>query len=326
MDIRELDPADTALLRRSWEIGHAAGDARRPYDFYPAWESFRLGAAGREDLEVRMLGAFADGVLWGVARLEMRLVDNLHAAACFYDVHPDRQRQGIGRALAEASYDLARRRGRRLLVTETYAPVADTSPGLLFAEAMGFTTAIVDDMLVVDLPATEHLWDGLAPANGDYAVRTWRDAVPDELIPGYCRLNELFFTEAPMGELEVEPERWDADRVRTRERHNARTGRHDAYAGAVASDGALVAVTDVAVSEHSPHRGFQSGTLVAPEHRGHRLGLAIKLANHRQVREHYPDCRLLLTGNADVNAAMNAINEVLGYRKVERCIELQRAI
>jgi hypothetical protein len=33
---------------------------------------------------------------------------------------------------------------------------------------------------------------------------------------------------------------------------------------------------------------------------------------------------VLLTGNADVNAPMNAVNEALGYREVERCVELQR--
>ena len=64
---------------------------------------------------------------------------------------------------------------------------------------------------------------------------------------------------------------------------------------------------------HAPHWGFQSGTIVAPEHRGHRLGLAIKLANHRQLRAHFPSCRVLVTGNADVNAPMNAVNEALGF-------------
>ena len=77
---------------------------------------------------------------------------------------------------------------------------------------------------------------------------------------------------------------------------------------------------------HAPHWGFQSGTIVAPEHRGRRLGLAVKVANHRRLREHFPECRVLVTGNADVNAPMNAVNEALGYREVERCLEMQRAI
>ena len=80
------------------------------------------------------------------------------------------------------------------------------------------------------------------------------------------------------------------------------------------------------VNQRAAWRGFQSGTLVSPEHRGHALGLAVKLANHRQIRAMFPDCRVLITGNADVNAAMNKVNDALGYREVERCVEMQKAI
>ena len=59
----------------------------------------------------------------------------------------------------------------------------------------------------------------------------------------------------------------------------------------------MVGLTEVMVNERITVRGFQSGTLVDRNHRGHHLGLAIKLANHRQVRATYPDLRLLLTGN-----------------------------
>lgn len=331
MDIREIDPADTVTLRRHWEVGKAAADGTRPYDVHAPWESFRLARGfRRDDLEVVLLGAFVDGVMWGAAQLELWLLDNTHMARVLCNVHPDRQRQGIGRALVHRAVDLAAVRGRRLLVTETYAPVDDASAGLLFAEAVGFRTALVDGMKVVDLPATEHLWEELeekaALEHSDYRIITWRDGVPDELVPGYCRLSELFNEQAPMGELEVEAEKWDADRVRNRERRNRATGRTDLSAGAVAPDGALVGVTEVGVDVHAPHWGFQSGTIVAPEHRGHRLGLAVKLANHRQLREHFPDCKVLVTGNADVNAPMNAVNEALGYREVERCIEMQRTI
>ena len=331
MDIRVVDPADTGTLRRHWEIGRAADVASRPYDFYRSWESFRLASAfGREDYEVVLLGAFVDGVMWGAARVELPLLDNLQTSHCLYYVHPARQRQGIGRALARATFDLAAGRGRRVMVTETYAPIDEASTGLLFAEALGFTTALVDGMKVVDLPATEHLWESLAekaaPEHTDYRIHTWQDGLPEELVPGYCRLGELFLEQAPMGDLEVEAEKWDVDRVRNRERRNAATGRSDVSAGAVAPDGTLVGMTEVGIDVHAPHWGFQSGTIVAPEHRGHRLGLAVKLANHRQVRERFPHCRVLVTGNADVNAPMNAINDALGYREVERCIEMQRAL
>ena len=88
----------------------------------------------------------------------------------------------------------------------------------------------------------------------------------------------------------------------------------------------MAGFTEIVHSDSAPWRGFQSGTLVSPEHRGHNIGLGIKIANHRQMREHFPECKVLLTGNADVNAPMNVVNDALGYREVERCVEMQRVI
>jgi GNAT superfamily N-acetyltransferase len=331
VDIYEVDPHDEALLRVFWEVGKVADNASRPFDFYGSWEATsQLLTQERDDQETVLLGAFEDGALHGTAQVELSLHDNLHVAhiACY--VHPDRQRQGVGRALVEESYDVARRRGRRTLVSDVYAPMDELSAGMLFARSMGFSQALVDAMKVVDLSATEHLWDDLEartrPRHRDYRIVTWQDRVPQEYVVGYCRLNELFFDEAPMGELDIEPERWDEARVRERDDRNARTGRRVVAAGALAPDGALVGLTEIAYNEHVPTRAFQSGTLVAPEHRGHALGLAMKLANHRQMRAAYPQCTVLMTGNADVNAAMNAVNDQLGYRAVERCFSMQRPL
>lgn len=330
MDIQEIDQRDEAQVRRHWEIGRDA-EAHRPYDFYTPWEqAWRSFTQPRDDVETVLLGAFEDDVMQGSARIDLNLHDNTHMATAAYHTHPDRQRHGIGRGLVESSLDVARSRGRTLLVTEAYAPVGDTSPALLFAESMGFRTAIVDGMKVVDLVETERLWDELeartTPRHQDYRIVTWRDRVPDELVPSYCWLNETFFSEAPMGELDIKPEVWDEDRVRKREDRNAHQRRHDVSAAAVAGDGTMVGFTEVSVSQAAPRRGIQSGTIVSREHRGHALGMAIKLANHRQIREHFPQCRVLLTGNADVNAPMNAVNDALGYREVERCLEMQRPL
>jgi GNAT superfamily N-acetyltransferase len=331
VEIRELDRRDQPLVRRHWEIGKAAEDASRPYDFYVPWETAWLSySEGRDDFEMVMLGAFQDGEMWGAAQVDHPLHDNLHSATLELHVHPDRQRRGIGRALAAAADDVARSRGRRVMMCEAYAPPEEDSPGLLFGRSIGFRPAIEDGMKVVDLHDTEALWPELeartAARHEDYRIITWQRQVPEDYVGDYCRLNELFFDEAPMGDLEVEAEKWDAERVKKREERNIRTGRYEFSAGAVAPDGTLVGLTEVMVNERVTWRGFQSGTLVAPEHRGHALGLGMKLANHRQVRATYPDCRILLTGNADVNASMNAVNDALGYREVERCIEMQKDI
>ena len=331
MDIREIEPRDEVVTWRHWEIGRAADGASRPYDFSIPWPTVRRTyVEGREDADIVLLGAFEGDVMWGAARIDLSTYDNLHMASCAVHTHPERQRRGIGRALAQAALGTARDRGRRMMHTEAFAPVGGTSPGVQFAERMGFRRALEEGMKVVDLPATEDRWDELAAEaarfHDGYRLVTWGDRVPDEHVEAYCRLCEIFMAEAPTGDLDVQAERWDEERLRKRERRNARSGRHQAAAGALAPDGTLIAFTEAAVNEHAAGRGFQSGTLVCPEHRGHRLGIAVKVANHRQIRQRFPDCRLLITGNADVNAPMNAVNEALGYREVERCIEMQRDV
>jgi hypothetical protein len=64
--------------------------------------------------------------------------------------------------------------------------------------------------------------------------------------------------------------------------------------------------------------------MVMPEARGHRLGLAMKLATHRALRAAYPGCAAVATSNADVNDHMNAVNEALGYRVLEQLLEYQK--
>lgn len=95
---------------------------------------------------------------------------------------------------------------------------------------------------------------------------------------------------------------------------------------ALASDGTVVGLTEAMVSTHSAHHGVQGGTLVLQGHRGHRLGMAMKVANQQALRARFPGCQVLLTGNASSNAPMNAVNDRLGFREAERCLEVQREL
>lgn len=95
---------------------------------------------------------------------------------------------------------------------------------------------------------------------------------------------------------------------------------------AVSPAGEIVGMTEAMVSEHATDRAFQGATIVAPGHRGHRLGLRLKAVNQRLLLDRFPGCRTILTGNADVNAAMNAVNERLGFRAVEQIHEMQKRL
>ena len=61
-------------------------------------------------------------------------------------------------------------------------------------------------------------------------------------------------------------------------------------------------------------------------HRGHRLGVAVKVATLRLLQERRPDVTEVLTYNAEVNDHMIAVNELLGFEPVARLGEFQKAL
>ena len=102
---------------------------------------------------------------------------------------------------------------------------------------------------------------------------------------------------------EDEEEEWDEARLAQSYERAAMQG--ITLLSAVAQhveSGHLVAFTDLAVAARRPYEAWQWSTLVLREHRGHRLGLAVKLANLDFLASAHPGARLVITGNAAVNA------------------------
>jgi GNAT superfamily N-acetyltransferase len=152
----------------------------------------------------------------------------------------------------------------------------------------------------------------------------WVDRVPDSDVDDLVALMVAMSTDSPHGDLVTEPEVWDAARYRAKEESAADRGRQ--RIGTAARDdatGRLVGFSDIGVSLVRPEVGYQWDTIVRAEHRGHRLGLLMKAANLRALREHSPATRYVNTWNADSNAPMVAVNEALGYQPVEILEEWQ---
>jgi ribosomal protein S18 acetylase RimI-like enzyme len=95
---------------------------------WPQREAWRLKAVSRSCTWIAARNA--DGALVGIARV----MDDggLHASLWDVIVHPDRRRQGIGRALVAAALDRCRDRSLVALVS---TPAASS-----FFEAMGFVS------------------------------------------------------------------------------------------------------------------------------------------------------------------------------------------
>jgi GNAT superfamily N-acetyltransferase len=121
-------------------------------------------------------------------------------------------------------------------------------------------------------------------------------------------------TDMPLGELALEEEHWDADRLREDTARRRESGRRLVETAARhRPTGRLVGFTQVSVADEEPTLGHQEDTLVLSEHRGHGLGLRLKAANALLLHETMPEVTTIRTWNADDNAPMLAVNERLGY-------------
>ena len=113
--------------------------------------------------------------------------------------------------------------------------------------------------------------------------------------------------------LDTPPERWDAARIRDDERHAREVGRTHLGVAAVTPEGEVAGFTDLSLLPDSP-AVEQWDTIVLAPHRGHGLGMRMKLANLVALADHDPARNRIYTWNADENEHMLAINVALGFR------------
>lgn len=256
----------------------------------------------------------------GAAGLYMPLKDNPRLATIEVVVRPDRRRREIGSALLHVLEKEAAERGRTSLLVGVHGSAPDKpSAGMLFAERHGFTRRITDITRVQRPPfqmerVTEFEREAL-PHAADYKLATWHSRIPDDRIAEYTRLAGRMSMDVPLGDLDYEPELWDEDRVRLAEQRRLRMGRDWWCTVAVAPDGTLAGMTEIGLAVDSDHSAFQGDTIVDRPHRGHRLGLLMKIANLRALLADRPGVQAIWTWNAASNRYMISVNEKLGYAK-----------
>lgn len=337
MEISHVDIGDdqpVAELLALERAGHAADIPDRPPPCSVAFPvDLRHPRPGRD---VRRRVVRVGGRIVAVLTALMPTRDNRHLSALYVLVHPDHRRRGIGRALMEAGFEIARQAGRRTAVSGTVGSWEGgprrPEAGGRFLESLGFALALTDvsrraDLTAVDAEAERRMYaEALAKAD-DYEIIPWSGRTPEALLAGVARLNGTFFDEAPNGDLEVETENLDADHLR--ELDDAHLARGLFLCGTVArhrASGEIAANTMLAVPAEPGTTADQWITIVDSRHRGHRLGLLVKLENHRQLRRERPEVRWVYTGNADVNQHMISINERLGFEVLDSWQNYQRTL
>ncbi|SER29980.1 GNAT family N-acetyltransferase [Microlunatus flavus] len=121
--------------------------------------------------------------------------------------------------------------------------------------------------------------------------------------------------DAPMGDLTFEDEVYDLARLRAIERAvELRGERFRRVVTRHRRTGELAGHTALTVRPWAPREAYQYDTSVARDHRGHRLGLALKIAMMRWLAETEPQLEVVETWNNVENTPMIRVNEALGYR------------
>ncbi|TWG99413.1 N-acetylglutamate synthase and related acetyltransferases [Nocardioides sp. J9] len=338
VDVVELTAADADALR-DWAAVTAESARHEVGDHATAWAYEELLAVLQNPSRARREQFFVarrDGEVVGTTWLAMPLLDNLDSAQVDVHVRPDQRRRGTGSVLLRHAEHVAAAAGRTRLDAEAQWPhtgPADGAgtPGVELLRAHGYAFGIGDVQRELPLPVDDALLAELAgetaPHHRDYRLESWAGPVPDDLVEGWLAVVNTLMTEAPTGGMEREEEAVDVAAFRASEALLAAQGRTAWRTAALDRDGTVVAYTEMILPSYETRFVYQWGTLVRRDHRGHRLGTAVKVANHRALQAGADVAgRRVVTWNAEVNDHMIGINERLGFVVTCRAGELQKRL
>lgn len=273
----------------------------------------------------------------GMCAVELPLRDNTTTAGLDVLVAPAFRRRGFGAQLLKHVEAIARNRGRTSLggyfegPLEGLSPDGDTvaaksgsgglplaDPAVAFALASGYDLEQVERSSELALPVPPELLSNsetdARARSADYEVICWDDACPDELAINFAALKSQMSVDVPTAGMDWGREDWDVARVRHGEQALAAAGTQSVVAAAKHREsGDLVAYTVLIWRPAIPAAVLQDDTLVVAAHRGHALGMLVKIANLRRAQERWPAAKVALTWNASENQHMLAINGALGF-------------
>jgi GNAT superfamily N-acetyltransferase len=313
LDVADLDLSTAAELAA---IDNAALDGA-PLRHHTA-ETFLLECRDREDQgpDAGFWLAHDDGRLVGYAALTLLPFDHRDRAKILGAVHPDHRRRGIGRSLMEAAEAATDRPLLR-------APAWAGTGGEHAVPRFGYLRMSSHDVRRIDVHAAQpaELVESAEEAGRDYTLERFAGPCPDRLLGDLRVLREAINDAPGMTAFEAYP----PERLRAYEHGLAR--RHQTPYTVLARHrltGDPAAITMVCVHELRPQIAAQEDTAVLAAHRGHRLGLRLKLAMLAWLDAERPDVLQADTWNVPENAPMIAINEALGSRKVAETISFRK--
>jgi len=328
VQITEVDWSDQEAVRRLTAVTNAARSVDSPW-LHPLTEHECVGELrwGWDGQPAIGFLASVDGLDVGGARYEASTYDNLHLAWVEVEIVPACRRRGHGSRLLAHLVERARAEGR----TTVGASAWDAAGPAAFAARHGFEQRSVEVhrrqyVAELDRAALDALWTAARSAAADYELLRWPPRTPPEGLIEMAALTAAI-NDAPNDELDIEDEVFTPERIVAYETAWAERGhRLHRVVARHRGTGELAGQSVVAVDGQRPHLSEQHDTSVRREHRGHRLGLLLKLEMLRWLAEDEPQVREIDTWNAESNAHMIGVNEALGYRVLGRVLNFQRSV
>jgi GNAT superfamily N-acetyltransferase len=329
MRIERFDPADTDAVRACYDIylaGTPADDPDGP-PMSPRHFSGWLKLGWTEDPREHWLARDAAGAPCGWYVLGLPGRENLHLAGVSPAVPPSLRRTGLGTTLVRHAAARADELGR----TALSGNAREGSPGAAFASALGARRGLTDERRVLEVATltadrlTELRRDAESAARA-YSLLSWDGPVPAEHLAGVAAINAAVAADIPHSDGH-EPQRWDSERVRQNDRREAAQGlRGHTVVARCAATGELAGLTQLSIDPVNPAWGYQDLTAVTGQHRGHKLGLLVKVGMLDLLAEREPQLTRVITDNAEENQHMIAINTELGFSVLDRWASWEIAV
>lgn len=277
--------------------------------------------------------AVVDGAAVGLARIFFAERDNRDKCQADVQVDPAFRGRGVGSALLDWVEQRGRAEGGRSMVLgEVFIPVGEREShrSLELMRRRGYRVASVEIVRSLPLPVDadvlrrEGRRAGTA-AGEQYEITVHVGGVPHELRQGLCDCSNRVALDAPTGEVEFEAESETVEDYQTTLDHFTDLGFTLVTALAVhRASGVVAAYSGLTVPASDPDIVFQWGTLVLPEHRGNRLGMAVKVANLECLATIAAGRTSVRTMNDEQNPWMVNINADLGFVIIEEALSVRK--
>jgi hypothetical protein len=335
-----VEAADRDLFQPIIDIRNAMfrdhlGEASDPTTL----DELLVGITNQEYQRLRLFAVLRDGDIVAYGFLVWSTEPDTRVTWIDPAIHPDHYSPEVANALFDHLESLARASNRpvvqlgelhhsdipgpRLESPTGFGSLPREERGVELFLNRGYVLEQIIRMSVLRLPVPPETLEGqLAKAQeragSDYRIHTWTNPTPDEWVDDIAIIMNRMSTDAPHGNLEIEEEPWDADRVRQRDERRVQAKRRALIAAVEhIPSGRLVAYNGLSMSETDPTRPVhQAETLVLKEHRGHRLGTIVKIANIQHLSRVNPEAPLIFTDNAEENRPMLDVNEAVGFEPI----------